>query len=232
MKWNQTEGVFWMMVPALIILMLPAILHGQVINQVSIKEAIEREYSDTSKIDDIILSGAADPYVFYDSYTEMQLVQNGLFAGHRQLGLESIYRHPGSVYFLNAYAGVLFGEGFNSDFRTAVAGFSMGREFVLNESALRSGNTRTEFYFRASPGMALAGSGFFRDRDPDLYFGLTATGILGAQFRISSRTSFFLHGGGRAYWFPALDEIGFMGAPMVSLGFQFSTSPQLPMVRY
>ncbi len=232
MRRGYADWLFYAIIIFLAILTLPAAVYGQVLQQVTIPGEPEYTREDTSKTGAIILSGAADPYVFYDSYREMYLVQSGLYAGYRQLGVESTYRHPGSVYFVNAYAGALYGSGFNSGFVTAVAGFSIGREFVLNPTSLRAGETRTELYFRASPGMALAGRGFFGDGDPDLHFGLTTTGILGAQFRISSQSSFFIQGGGRAYWFPALNEIGFMGAPMVSFGLQFSTSPSLPMVRY
>jgi hypothetical protein len=232
MKTDLKEWIFRMMVTPLIVMMVPAVLPAQDMHQVPIKSALETMRSDTSRTGEIILSGAVDPSVFYDSYREMYHVQSGVYLGYGHLGIESTYRHPGSFNFLNASAGVLVGIGSNSDFVTAIAGISMGREFLLNAEALHSGMTRTEFYFRASPGMALAGSGFFSDREPDLYFGLTTTGLLGAQFRITSRTSFFLHGGGRVYWFPALNEIGFMGAPMVSFGLQFSTSPSLPMVRY
>lgn len=232
MRREYVDWIYQVMIASLVILVLPAILYGQELKPVPINDAIETARTDTSKTGAIILSGVADPYVFYDSYREMYLVQSGLYVGYRQLGVESTYRHPGSVYFMNAYAGALYGSGFNSGFVTAVAGFSIGREFVLNPTSLRAGETRTELYFRVSPGMALAGRGFFGDGDPDLHFGLTTTGILGAQFRISSRSSFFMQGGGRAYWFPALNEIGFMGAPMVSIGLQFSTSPTLPMVRY
>jgi hypothetical protein len=77
-----------------------------------------------------------------------------------------------------------------------------------------------------------SGRGVFTAYEPDFYLGVFTSAILGAELRVSDRTSLFMHGGGRVYWFPELDEIGFMGVPVISVGIQFTTSPELPMVRY
>jgi hypothetical protein len=181
-----------------------------------------------------ILSSAADPHVFNDSYREAYRVQNGFFFGNRQIGFESTYRHSDSDYYISLMGVLLekkpMASGANPSY--LMGGFSLGREILLNGERGYLDETGTEFYFRVGPGIGIAARGYFDGEEMRTYMGLFSSATLGAQFHLSKRVAFFLHGGGQVVWFPALREIGFLGAPVAGLGFQFSFTPGIQPVSY
>lgn len=181
---------------------------------------------------EIILGPVVDPHLYYDPYGNDHRIQNGLVLGRGFIGAETTYSQPGSSNYLNLTMGVY--DRASADRIFLMGGLSLGRELLLNEAGRLSGETRTEFYLRFGPGIGLAGRGVFdgSEEDRNYYMGVTSNAILGAQFKISRRTAFFVHGGGQVYWFPGLKEIGFMGTPVASFGLQFSITPEMPAVRY
>lgn len=176
-----------------------------------------------------VMSPAADPRVFYDPYSDIHRVQNGIYFGREHVGIESTYRVPESSQFLSLYAGLIDPENSQAFWS---GGFSYGREFRLNEIRTSAGSPNVEYYFRAGPGIGIAGTGTFNRSQTEYYLGLNSTIYLGAQYHFNEKTSLFIHGGGKMFWFPSLNEVGFTTVPVISFGIQFSTSPRTPYVRY
>lgn len=176
-----------------------------------------------------VMSPAADPRVFYDPYRDIHRVQNGIYFGRRHVGIESTYRVPESSQFLSLYAGLIEPE---SSQTLWSGGFSYGSEFRLNDIRTSAGSSNVEYYFRAGPGIGIAGTGTFNRSQTEYYLGLNSTIYLGAQYHFNEKTSLFIHGGGKMFWFPSLNEVGFTTVPVISFGIQFSTSPRTPFIQY
>lgn len=222
----------------LIYLLFPWVLFSQPNQGLSNTFNISFEYTEIS-IDstdsDRVLSPVADSYVFYDPYRDIMRVQSGVYAGPKHFGFESTYRIPESLQYVNLFIGIV-----NSSKSDAfwMGGLSVGREFRFNASERTRTESKTEYYFRTGTGLGVAGKGVINRRnsdlrvDSDLYIGLNSAALIGAQYHFNERTSLYIHGGGRMLWFPAVDEIGFSGVPLLSIGIQFSSAPQVPPVRF
>lgn len=103
---------------------------------------------------------------------------------------------------------------------------------MLNIAGSVSEQSRSEFYMRFGPGIGIAGRGIIEDGVMKTYLGATTSAILGAQYQLSKSTAIYMNGGGQMVWFPALSEIGIMGRPIVSIGFQFSLTSGILPVRF
>ncbi len=182
----------------------------------------------------IITGPVADPSVYFDPYGDVFRVQSGLYAGVRHIGVESTYFSPGSSTFVDLFLGVANFRDLGSPSSAVwMSGVSAGRDYLLSNRERFMEEGSTDLYFRIGPGVGMAGRGFFFNRRETEYsLGLHTKVLIGAQYNFSVNTSIYVHGGGRVLWFPALEEIRFTGVPLISLGFQFSTSPQVPMVRF
>src|SRR6056297_797963 len=222
----------------LITLILFTILVPVTLNaQVTSSEDADRERTttnvgkstDSTAVVEQVMVPAADPSVFYDPYRDIHRVQNGLYFGREHFGMETTYRVPESEQFLSLYAGLINPENSQSLW---TGGFSYGREFRLNGNRTSVNNSNIEYYFRAGPGIGIAGTGTFNGSRTEYYLGLHSTVYLGAQYHLSEKTSLFMHGGGKMLWFPSLNEVRFTTVPVISFGIQFSTSPQMPFVRF
>lgn len=214
--------------------LIPQIMEAQTFSGagiVDMSDTLDRE-KDPDK--EIILKPVVEEYLYYDSYHDNFTLQNGLFLGPSHGGIETTIRYSGSDLFASLFFGALSASRSGSPVQETftIGGISFGSEYLLSGNRRVVDQSGPEFYMRLSPGIGIAGRGVFTDYEPDFYLGVFTSAILGANLRISDRTSFFMHGGGRVIWFPGLDEIGFMGVPVISIGIQFTTSPQLPMVRY
>lgn len=191
-------------------------------------KAMSEMYTDSTATERVV-SPAADPRVFYDPYSENHRIQNGLYLGPSHVGIESTYRVPESAQYLSIFAGLINPD----DSQTFWSGgFSYGREFRLNDASKSSGSSNVEYYFRAGPGIGIAGAGMFNGSQTEYYMGLNSTVYLGAQYHLNEKTSLFIHGGGKMFWFPSLNEVGFTTIPVISFGIQFSTSSQMPFIRF
>lgn len=181
--------------------------------------------------DSIILEPVVDPYLYYDPTGQDYRVQSGIFFGRSHFGVETTYRPPGSAEYFNLFVGSVNGRGTGTSTPETflTGGVSLGREIMLRDLLEEDG---MEFYIRVGPGFGLATRGTFDGPDMKYYMGVHTSALMGAQKRISARSSFYLHGGGRVLWFPALNEIGFMSVPVISMGIQFSILPEIPVVRY
>jgi hypothetical protein len=226
--------IFTLCVAFLFTSMIPQIMEAQHFSRVGIvgkTDTLDRE-KDANK--GIILKPVVEEYLFYDPYQDIYTLQSGLFLGPSHAGIETTIRHTDHDLFASLFFGALSASRSGSPQQESflIGGFSFGRQYLLSGNRLDLSQRGPEFYMRLSPGIGLAGRGVFTDYEPDFYMGVYTSAILGANLRISNRTSFFMQGGGRVFWFPALDEIGFMGVPVISVGIQFTTSPELPMVRY
>jgi hypothetical protein len=184
--------------------------------------------SDSTSIERVMIP-AVDPYVFYDPYRDIHRAQSGLYFGRKTFGIETTYRVPKSLQYVSLYAGLINPE--NSQ-TLWTGGFSYGREFRLNDKSSSTENSNVEYYFRAGPGIGIVGTGTFSGSRTEYALGLHSTMYLGAQYHLSEKTSLFVHGGGKTFWFPSLNEVGFITAPVISFGFQFSTSPQVPFIQF
>jgi hypothetical protein len=218
----------------LALLMMPKHPAAQNIPVKSLFSIADTVDSEDKPAGSIILNPAADPYLFYDPVQDIFQIQSGLFIGSSHIGVETTFRRTESDRFGNIFMGVVSGSkpGSSAEETFVIGGLAYGSEYILNSYRIESERKGPEFYFRLSPGIGLAGRGVFTEFERDFYFGIHTTAIMGAQFRITDRTSFFMNGGGRVLWFPALNEVGLMGVPVISFGIQFTTSPQLPMIRY
>jgi len=185
--------------------------------------------TDSTAVVQQVMYPAADPRVFYDPYRDIHRVQNGLYFGREHFGMETTYRVPESAQFLSLYAGLI--NPANSQ-TLWTGGFSYGREFRLNGNHTSANISNVEYYFRAGPGIGIAGIGTFNGSRTEYHLGLHSTVYLGAQYHLSEKTSLFMHGGGKMFWFPSLNEVRFTTVPVISFGIQFSTSPQMPFVRF
>ncbi len=181
----------------------------------------------------VILDPGADPYYYYDDSYPQYSLESGLFAGRSHLGFEMTLLQADSDMYGSFFGGIAGGRNAESLFDGAwVAGISAGQQFYLSERLNGLEGNRTELYFRFGPGVGLAGRGTFLGSDSVYHFGLNVNAILGAQFRISDNTSFFMHGGGRVLWYPSLQEIDLIGIPMVAAGFRYSITNTISPVRF
>ncbi|MCC5913827.1 MAG: hypothetical protein JJU46_05585 [Balneolaceae bacterium] len=157
-------------------------------------------------------------------------VQNGFYAGPEHFGVESLYRHPGSRWVISVHVGAVSGDEVGSFGRDwfPMMGSSIGKDIALRETS----SDGLELYFRISQGFGIAARNFFSNQTTVAYFGGTTSALFGIQYRITDRSALFMHGGGRAYYFPALNEINFKGLPVLSFGIQFSSSVEVPMSRF
>jgi len=213
-------------------ILVPVTLNAQVTSS----EDTDREHTTTnvgkspdSTAVERVMAPAADPSVFYDPYSDIRRVQNGIYFGRDHVGIESTYRVPVSSQFLSLYAGLIDPDKSQTFWS---GGFSYGREFRLNDIRTSAGSPNVEYYFRAGPGIGVGGTGTFNGSQTEYYLGFHSTVYLGAQYHFNEKTSLFIHGGGKMFWFPSLNEVGFTTVPVISFGIQFSTSPRTPYIRY
>lgn len=210
-------------------ILVPVTLSAQVTSSEERTTTNVGKSTDSTAVVEQVMVPAADPSVFYDPYRDIHRVQNGLYFGRKHFGMETTYRVPESAQFFSLYAGLINPE--NSQ-TLWTGGFSYGREFWLNGNRTSANNSNIEYYFRAGPGIGIAGAGTFNGSRTEYYLGLHSTVYLGAQYHLSEKTSLFMHGGGKMFWFPSLNEVRFTTVPVISFGIQFSTSPQMPFVRF
>lgn len=216
------------------LVLVPGIVYPQSTPVLKDKVKSDPLESEDHNAEDIILTPVAAPILFYDPYGDTYRIQNGLMIGSGIIGVESVYRQPGSNYTINLLMGVLqrSGSGSNTERDLLFGSFSLNREVMLNIAGSLSEQSRSEIYMRFGPGIGIAGRGIFEDGEIKTYLGLTTSAILGAQYQLSKRTAIFMHGGGQMVWFPGLSEIGIMGRPIISIGFQFSLTSGILPVRY
>ncbi len=180
---------------------------------------------------DIVLGPMADPQVYMEAYHDPYRIQNGVFLGRDMIGYETTIRQTESPFHFTGSIGIL---SLNSGVRSnsfLFAGISAGREYKLNDYTFNSGSSRTELYVRLMPGAILATDGL-TGRDTGYYPGVTGSGITGAQYDLSNRTSIYAHGGGQFIWIPALNDAGVILSPIISVGIQFTITPGVSVVRY
>lgn len=218
----------------IVVFLIPNITEAQPITLKDVSNNADTSKTEKRPDSNIILEPVVDEYLYYDSSTEVYQVQNGIFFGRSHFGIETSIIQSGSEYFGSFFLGVVSsGEtGLSNNKDYAVGGLSYGKEFLLYGNREAYNGNSPQIYFRAGPGIGLAGRGVLTGSDSEYYFGVHTTLMLGAEFSLTDRTSLFMNGGGRVLWFPALNEIGLMNVPVISLGIQFSTSPGIPMLRY
>lgn len=100
-------------------------------------------------------------------------VQNSIFFGNRQFGIESTYRHPKSRYYVGLIGVSLEKKpAFTCGNPTSLmAGFSMGREFILKGAPGYRDETWIELYFKDGPGIGIAARGYFDGEEMRTYMG-------------------------------------------------------------
>ncbi|REL29066.1 hypothetical protein DYD21_14475 [Rhodohalobacter sp. SW132] len=149
-------------------------------------------------------------------------METGLFFGFSHPGIEASLLQPYiPVYgsFFLGFAGERSSRALVPD--TWVSGITIGREYYVRGSLDDVTEERVSLYFRAGPGIGLAGTGSFLGPDANYYFGFNGQLIAGMDVRLSDRTKLYLHVGGRSLWYPALDDIGFFVTPYFSFGVRF-----------
>ncbi|NBC25515.1 MAG: hypothetical protein GVY08_01505 [Bacteroidetes bacterium] len=159
-------------------------------------------------------------------------LENGFLIGRSFIGFDITILDSEREFYSSLFGGL---TGFGSDSFTSgawVAGISVGKQFYLREKFVAAQQQNVNLYIRTGPGIGLGGSNGFVFSDSRHHVGLNGDAILGADLRISDHTSFFMQGGGKLLWYPSLDEVGFLGVPMVSAGFRFNLSNSVPPVRY
>jgi len=172
------------------------------------------------------------PDVQGGSITPGTSLENGFLIGRSFIGFDVTILHSDSELYTSLFGGL---TGFGGDTFTSgawVAGISAGKQFYLREKFVAAEQQNVNLYIRTGPGIGLGGSNGFVFSDTRHHVGLNGDAILGADLRISDHTSFFMQGGGKLLWYPSLDEVGFLGVPMVSAGFRFNLSNPVPPVRY
>ena len=188
--------------------------------------------SDTTD-SDRVLSPGADPYVFYDPTAEpLVVMQAGAFLGMEEFGMEATLRNTNSDLFATLFVSSF--HGVQSDLqnyrRMMSIGLTGGKEILF--SASHSGPDASRFYGRVGPGIGLAGGTRIHDSGTDYYIGIHSTVLIGGLAHLSRNTSVYAEVGARTAWFPALNEVGVIAGPHLSIGFQFSSSSAIPSVRY
>lgn len=217
----------------ILFLLMPVVLSAQndlILSELSGPDTLK---ADKDSIEQIVTSPVADPAMYYHSNADVYRIQSGLYLGRRHIGIESTYFSPGSDLFVDLFLGVANYRDLGSPSSAVwIGGLSAGRDFLLNNRDRIMEENKTDLYFRIAPGVGMAGRGIFDSRETDYFLGLQTKILVGAQYNFSTNTSLYVNGGGRLLWFPALEEIRFTGIPLVSIGLQFSSSPQIPMVRF
>lgn len=159
-------------------------------------------------------------------------LENGFLLGSSFIGFDITILHSDSEFYTSLFGGL---TGFGSDTFTSgawVAGISAGKQFYLREKFVAAEQQNVNLYVRTGPGIGLGGTNGFIFSDSRYHVGLNGDALLGAELRISDTTSFYMQGGGKLLWYPSLDEVGFLGVPMVSAGFRFNLSNSVSPVRY
>lgn len=194
-------------------LFLFQLIPGIIVAQSQNKESFETLNYNTEKVDTL-------DYVDTE-FSANLVVENGFFFGESHLGVEAIILQPGQNIFAGFFVGTV---GNNSLIGSAwVGGITLCQQKYLRDGNSHLNNNVLKFYFRSGLGVGIGHHKSDLESDTELYGGLHLQGVVGSQLKVFDRFWFYTQGGGRLMWFPAVEDIGFFGTPMLAAGFRVST---------